>query len=64
MFGMLDVRDVGCWEFEMFALWDIWDVSCLGCKLFGMWDVDVGFGMFTRMWDVGLQNAKMSIVYP
>ena len=42
MFGMLDVRDVGCWEFEMFAQWDIWDVSCLGCKLFGMWDVGCG----------------------
>ena len=42
----------------MFGMWDVRDMGCLGCEMFGMWDVrDVGCGMFAGMWDVDLQNA-------
>ena len=30
----------------MFGMWDVRDVGCQGCGVFGMWDVrDVGYGM-------------------
>ena len=42
----------------MFGMWDVRDMGCLGCEMFGMWDVrDVRCGMFAGMWDVDLQNA-------
>ena len=59
MFGMRDVRDVGCWECEIFVIRDVQDVRCwgcgmLGCGMFGMWDVrDVGYGTSDVCWDVG-----------
>ena len=47
MYGMWDVRDVGC---GMFGMWDVGDVGCSGCEMSRMWGVrDVGCsrcGMF------------------
>ena len=70
MFGVWDVRDVGCSGCEMWNVRDVgcWDVGCSGCGMFEMWDVwdvgcgvfgmwDVGCEMFAGMWDVDLQNA-------
>ena len=55
MFGMWDVKDMGCSGCGMFGMWNVRDVGCSGCGMFGMWDVpDVGCGM----WDVDLQNAE------
>ena len=59
MFGMWDVRDVGCSGCGMLGMWDVWDVGRSGC---GMWDVQnvgclPGCGMFAAMWDVNSQNA-------
>ena len=42
MFGMWNVRDVGCWGCRMFGMSNVQDVGCSGCGMFGMWDGDVG----------------------
>ena len=62
MFGMWDIRDVGCLRCGMFGMWDVRDVGCSGCGMFGMWDVrDVGCSG-CGMWDVGcLQGCGMLI---
>ena len=57
MFGMWDVRDVGC---GILGMWVVWNVGCLGCGMLGVWDL--GCGMFSRMWDVDLQNALKLLV--
>ena len=60
MLGMWDVRDVGCSGYAMFGMLgmcDVRDVGCSGCAMFRTWDV--GCGMFTGMWDVDLQNARI-----
>ena len=31
MFGMWDVRDVGCAGCGIFGMWDVRDVGCSGC---------------------------------
>ena len=62
MFGMWDVRDVGCSGGGMFGMWDVRDVGCSACGMFGMWDV--GYGMFAGMWDVDLQNAYIALIFP
>ena len=60
MFGMWDVRDVGCSGCGMLGMWDVEDVGRWGCGMFWIWDV--GYGMFTGMWNVDLQNAKVVLV--
>ena len=60
MFGMWDVRDVGCWKCGILGMWVVWNVGCLGCGMLGVWDL--GCGMFSRMWDVDLQNALKLLV--
>ena len=36
MFGMRNVRDVGCLECGLPGMWDVWDVGCLECAILGM----------------------------
>ena len=41
MFGIRDVRDVGCSDVRcsrrgMFGMWDVRDVGCSGCAMFVM----------------------------
>ena len=66
MFGMWDVREVGCSGCVMFGLRDVRGVGCSGCGMFGMWDVrDVecsGCGMF-GMWDVGCLPGCGMLIY-
>ena len=62
MFGMLDVRYMGCLGCGMFEMWDVWDVGCSRCVMLGMRDVwDVGC-LGCGMWDVDLQNANLRAV--
>ena len=55
MFGMWDVRYVGCLGCGMLRMWDVWDVECSRCGVFEMWNV--GCGVFAEMWEIDLQNA-------
>ena len=76
MLEMWDGRDVRCLGCGMLGMWDVGDVGCSGCGMFGMWGVrdvgwwgcgmfwiwNVGYGMFTGMWNVDLQNAEVVLV--
>ena len=69
MFGMWDVRDVGCLGRGMFEMWDVRDVGCSGCEIFGMWGArDVGCsgcGMFwmSDVLDVGCLPECGMLIY-
>ena len=55
LFGMWDIRGVGCSECEMFGI--------CGCWMFRMWDVrDVGSLEF-GMWDVGCLPGCGMLIY-
>ena len=58
MFGMWDVRDVGCSECGMFWIWDFGDAGCWGCGMLGMLNVrDIGCSA-CGMSDVGCSFTK------
>ena len=70
MFGMWDVRDVGCPGCGMFGVWDVSDVGCLECGMFGMWDDRglgySGCGMFAGMryvFDIFLYKALLDFEF-
>ena len=79
MFGMWDVRDVGCsgggmfgmWEVGcsgcsgcgMFRRWDVWEVGCSGCGMFEMWDVRDVGCSGCGMWDLGCLLGCGMLIY-
>ena len=62
MFGMWDIRDVGCSGCGMLGMWNVRDAECSGCGMFRMWDI-WGVGCSgCGMWDVGcLPGCRMLI---
>ena len=63
MFGMWDVRGVGCSGCGMFGVWDVRDVGCWGCGMFGVWDVRDVGCLGCGMWDVGCLPGCGMLIY-
>ena len=63
MLGMCDVRDVGCSGCGMFRMWDVWDVGCWGRGIFGMLDVRDVGCLGCRVWDVGCFQGCGMLIY-
>ena len=54
MFGMWDVRDVGCSGCGMRGMWDVPDVGC------GMWDVDLQNANSCEILVYKIQTSKVT----
>ena len=57
--GMLDLRDIWIWEYNMLMMWDVGDVGYPGCDMLGMCDVGDGAVVDVGRWGCGISGCGM-----